>query len=191
MEGDSIGKRVKAQIHAISPQGNLKKMNVVPKEFIRVMPDAMRAFVSEAFRKAGTSEADAAHMAHLLVLTDLRGVFSHGTWQTPGYVGMMLDGKVNPRPNVRCVDESPTTASTMAMAVWGILPRIMRRRRRSKKPKRWDSVPQRVGTTFTLGVLASIHDSHLKRIAPGLRSLATVFDTVPTRRLPLQLERRR
>ena len=22
----------------------------------------------------------------------------------------MLDGKVNPRPNVRCIDESPTTA---------------------------------------------------------------------------------
>ena len=85
-------------------------MNVVPKEFIRVMPDAMRGFVSETFQKAGTSETDAAHIAHLLVLTDLRGVFSHGTRQTPGYVGMMLDGKVNPRPNVRCINESPTTA---------------------------------------------------------------------------------
>jgi len=85
-------------------------MNVVPKEFIRVIPDVMREFISEAFQKAGTSEADAAHIARLLVLTDLRGVFSHGTQQTPGYVGMMLDGKVNPRPNVRCIDESPTTA---------------------------------------------------------------------------------
>ena len=85
-------------------------MNLVPKEFIRVMPDAIRGFISEAFQKAGTSETDAAHMAHLLVLTDLRGVFSHGTHQVPGYVGMMLDGKVNPRPNVRCINESPTTA---------------------------------------------------------------------------------
>ena len=63
-------------------------MNVVPKEYIRVMPDAMRSFISNAFQKAGTSEADAAHMANLLVLTDLRGVFSHGTWQTPGYVAV-------------------------------------------------------------------------------------------------------
>ncbi len=85
-------------------------MNVVPQEFIRVMPDAIRSFVSEAFQKAGVSEEDAAHIADLLVLTDLRGVFSHGTRQTPGYVGMMLDGKVNPRPNVKCIDESPTTA---------------------------------------------------------------------------------
>ena len=61
-------------------------------------------------RKAGTSEEDAAHMAHLLVLTDLRGVFSHGTRQTPGYIDMILEGKVNPRPTVRCVDDSPTTA---------------------------------------------------------------------------------
>ncbi|MDE0482546.1 MAG: Ldh family oxidoreductase [Candidatus Poribacteria bacterium] len=74
------------------------------------MPDVMRGFIGEAFQKAGASEEDAAHIANLLVLTDLRGVFSHGTRQTPGYVGMMLDGKVNPRPNVQCIDESPTTA---------------------------------------------------------------------------------
>ncbi len=85
-------------------------MNLVPKEFIRVMPDVLRGFVSKAFQKAGTSAEDAAHIANLLVLTDLRGVFSHGTRQVPGYIGMMLDGKVNPRPNVRCIDESPTTA---------------------------------------------------------------------------------
>ena len=85
-------------------------MNVVPKEFIRVMPDAMREFISSAFKKAGTTDEDADHMAHLLVLTDLRGVFSHGTQQTPGYVGMMLEGKVNPQPNIQCIDDSPTTA---------------------------------------------------------------------------------
>ncbi len=85
-------------------------MNLVPKEFIRVMPNTLRNFISEVFQKAGVSEINAVHIANLLVQTDLRGVFSHGTRQTPGYVGMMLDGKVNPKPNVRCIDESPTTA---------------------------------------------------------------------------------
>ncbi len=85
-------------------------MNVVPKDFIRVMPDAIRSFITEVFQKAGASKDDAMHIANLLVLTDLRGVFSHGTRQTLGYVGMMLDGKVNPMPNVQCIDESPTTA---------------------------------------------------------------------------------
>lgn len=85
-------------------------MNVVPKEFIRVMPDVMRGFIREAFEEAGMSAADAGHIAELLVLTDLRGVFSHGTQQTLGYVTMMLEGKVNPRPDVQCVSDSPTTA---------------------------------------------------------------------------------
>ena len=85
-------------------------MNVPPEEFIRVMPSVLTTFVTEAFEKAGTSTEDAAFLANLLVLTDLRGVFSHGTRQTPGYVQMMLDGKVNPRPNVQLVEESPTTA---------------------------------------------------------------------------------
>jgi len=85
-------------------------MNVPPKEFIRVMPDTMKRFIGEAFQKAGMTAADAQHIANLLVLTDLRGVFSHGTRQTPGYVQMMLDGKVNPRPTVRLVGDSPTTA---------------------------------------------------------------------------------
>lgn len=85
-------------------------MNVVPKTFIRVMPDALRDFIGEAFQKAGSSPADAQHIAGLLVQTDLRGVFSHGTQQTPGYIAMLLEGKVNPRPNVQCVEESPTTA---------------------------------------------------------------------------------
>ncbi len=85
-------------------------MNIPPKEFIRVMPGVLRSFTAEVFQKAGTSAEDGAFLAELLVLTDLRGVFSHGTRQVPGYVQMMLDGKVNPRPNVRLVDETPTTA---------------------------------------------------------------------------------
>ncbi len=85
-------------------------MNLVPKEFIRVMPETLRSFVSETFRQVGTSAEDAAHIANLLVQTDLRGVFSHGTQQTPGYLEMIRTGKVNPSPNVRCVQESPTTA---------------------------------------------------------------------------------
>jgi LDH2 family malate/lactate/ureidoglycolate dehydrogenase len=48
-------------------------------------------------------------MAHLLVLTDLRGVHSHGTRAAPGYVRLMLDGRVNPRPNITVASETTTT----------------------------------------------------------------------------------
>ena len=85
-------------------------MNVPPKEFIRIMPDLLRSFTSTAFQEAGTSTTDADCLAELLVVTDLRGVFSHGTQQLAGYIEMILSGKVNPRPQVECIDQSQTTA---------------------------------------------------------------------------------
>ncbi len=84
-------------------------MNVPPKTGIRVPPEELRTLVSAVFEKVGTSRADAELMAHLLVLTDLRGVFSHGTRYTQHYAQMMLDGKVNPRPAIRVVSQTAST----------------------------------------------------------------------------------
>ena len=74
------------------------------------MPAALGSFVAEAFQRVGTSAEDAAFLADLLVATDLRGVFSHGTRQLPRYTQMILDGRVNPRPITKVVDDSPATA---------------------------------------------------------------------------------
>ncbi len=76
---------------------------------IRVSPEDLRRLSIALFEKAGTSTGDAEFMARLLVQTDLRGVFTHGTWQLPGYVCKMLDGQVNPRPTVRVVNQTRTT----------------------------------------------------------------------------------
>ncbi len=85
-------------------------MNVVPTEFVRVMPDDFKAFIGELFRKVDVSEDDAALMADLLVGTDLRGVFSHGSRQARGYLGLLKERKLNPRPQVRALQETPATA---------------------------------------------------------------------------------
>ena len=84
-------------------------MNVPPTSGIRVPPEELRTLVAAVFEKAGTSRADAELIAHLLVLTDLRGVFSHGTRYTQSYTQMMLDGRVNPRPVLRPVSQTDTT----------------------------------------------------------------------------------
>jgi L-2-hydroxycarboxylate dehydrogenase (NAD+) len=76
---------------------------------IRVSPEDLRQLTTALFEKAGTSRQDAELMAQLLVQTDMHGVFTHGTRQTPGYVRQMLDGQVNPRPTVRVVTETRTT----------------------------------------------------------------------------------
>jgi len=84
-------------------------MNVPPDHGIRVPPEELRPLVAAVFEKAGVSTADAALIAQLLVLTDLRGVFSHGTRYTQSYTEMMLDGKVNPRPMLRPLNQTETT----------------------------------------------------------------------------------
>ena len=48
-------------------------------------------------------------IADLLVQTDLRGVFSHGTRQLDGYTQMIMDQKVNPAPTIQCTESGPTT----------------------------------------------------------------------------------
>jgi L-2-hydroxycarboxylate dehydrogenase (NAD+) len=83
--------------------------NVPPTHGIRIPPEDMRILVTALFEKAGTSRKDAEFMARLLVQTDLRGVFSHGTQKVPRYIQMMLDGRVNRHPNVRKVSETSTT----------------------------------------------------------------------------------
>ena len=76
---------------------------------LRVPADELQRLVTDLFETVGISRQDASLMARLLVETDLRGVFSHGTRQTPGYVCRMRDGTVNPRPTIRVVSETRTT----------------------------------------------------------------------------------
>ena len=75
-------------------------MNIVPSEFVRVSPDVLRSFAVEILVRVGMKELRASTLADMMVLTDLRGVFSHGTAFLPEYSSMMREGKVNPDPNV-------------------------------------------------------------------------------------------
>ena len=84
-------------------------MNVPPKDAIRVAPDRLRMCVADIMRAAGMASKDADLLADLLVLNDLRGVFSHGTERIVAYVQQLREGEINPCPEVRQVAESSTT----------------------------------------------------------------------------------
>jgi len=84
-------------------------MNIPPPRGIRVPAEELRTFTVALFEKVGTSRADAELLANLLVQTDMRGLFSHGTKEAPRYINQILEGKVNPKPNIRVVNETPTT----------------------------------------------------------------------------------
>jgi LDH2 family malate/lactate/ureidoglycolate dehydrogenase len=67
-------------------------------------------FIRQIFERAGMPAWNAQTMADLLVLTDLRGVFTHGTRQTPYYASLVKTRRVNPAPRVSVVRDDPTTA---------------------------------------------------------------------------------
>ena len=84
-------------------------MNLPPEDHIRVPHTVLRAFVAEAGRTVGLPSDKAALLAELLVANDLHGVFSHGTRQIATYALLMRDGRLNARPGVQVVEETPVS----------------------------------------------------------------------------------
>ena len=110
-------------------------MNVPPEEFIRVDVTDLTRLARRIFQRAGMRFGDAKTMADLLVLTDLRGVFSHGTRQVPPYVSLLTDHKINPQPQVRILQESPTTAVVDGDGGLGHFPSLLATRLATEKAK--------------------------------------------------------
>lgn len=70
----------------------------------------LRTFTEQIFQSIGCSEADARLAADVLISADLRGVDSHGVARLPGYIRLFDHGRLNPKPIIRIVHESPSTA---------------------------------------------------------------------------------
>lgn len=67
--------------------------------------EQLRNQVTGIFERLGLPEADARVVAEHLVEADLRGVHSHGVIRVPAYVEACRAGRINPRPNIRIVEE--------------------------------------------------------------------------------------
>jgi len=79
----------------------------------RVDHRKLTRFVTAAFEKLGVPKDDAEIAANVLVQADLRGVDTHGvirfspnTW----YVKWLREGEMNPKPDIRVVSESASSA---------------------------------------------------------------------------------
>jgi len=59
----------------------------------------------------GCSDEHAKQAADVLLLADLRGIDSHGVARLEGYVRLWKAGRINPKPNMKVVHETPTTAT--------------------------------------------------------------------------------
>ena len=65
--------------------------------------DDLVDFASEAYASTGVPPADARKAAEALVDADLHGTVTHGLKNLRNYVSGLLDGRINPRPNMRDV----------------------------------------------------------------------------------------
>ena len=130
-------------------------MNREPSDGIPVAAEALRGLVRALAERAGVREAQAALLADLLVGNDLRGVFSHGSRQVATYVRHLRDGRLNPRPTVRTLDESAATLLLDGDAGLGYFPA-------------WEAAHRLVDKAREVGVAAAVTRHHGHFGAAGL-----------------------
>jgi L-2-hydroxycarboxylate dehydrogenase (NAD+) len=107
----------------------LERFKVPKQDEVRVSEAALRQAVTQIFAKVGVTPEDAAEGADVLVMTDLRGVETHGVSNMLRlYVQDYKAGKLNPAPGWRVVRESPSSATIDAERRLGVIlgPKAMR-----------------------------------------------------------------
>lgn len=84
--------------------------------FLNILPVAIYSyedlfrFTLSVFKSMGCSDAHADTAAKALIAADLRGIDSHGVARLTGYVRLWEAGRVNAKPDIRIVHETPSTA---------------------------------------------------------------------------------
>lgn len=89
--------------------------------FITFTETHLRAFTHSVFKKMGCSDEHAALATDVLILSDLRGIDSHGVARLSGYVRLWEKKRINATPNIKIVYETPTTATIDGDAGLGLV----------------------------------------------------------------------
>lgn len=81
----------------------------------------LRDFTRSIFLKMGCSSEHADLAADVLIKADLRGIDSHGVARLTGYVRLWEKARINPKPEIKIVHETPTTATIDGDAGLGLV----------------------------------------------------------------------
>src|SRR3954447_18156817 len=100
-------------------------MNRPPETYVQVQEERLLAFAIACFEKAGLDNNHASTISRLLVNSDLRGVRSHGSRTVNPHCKSFEDGKLNTKPNIRKVHETPTAVVYDGDGTLGYLPMKM------------------------------------------------------------------
>lgn len=78
----------------------------------RIFPaEMLREFCARVFMYFGVSKSDATQAADVIAAADLRAIDSHGVARMSSYVGQLSEGLVNPKPQVKLLRSTPSTAA--------------------------------------------------------------------------------
>jgi LDH2 family malate/lactate/ureidoglycolate dehydrogenase len=78
----------------------------------KVFPiEALREFCTRVFLHFGVAKNDAIEAAEVLASADLRGIDSHGVARLHSYFDMLGEGRINPKPEIKVVGSTPSTAT--------------------------------------------------------------------------------
>lgn len=69
----------------------------------------LKAFVTQIFQAIGCDEKDALLASDVLVSADLRGIDSHGVARLAGYVRLFDNGRLNTKPEMKILHQTPST----------------------------------------------------------------------------------
>jgi LDH2 family malate/lactate/ureidoglycolate dehydrogenase len=81
----------------------------------------LQDFSVRAFQKMGCSKEDAANITEVLLAAELRGISSHGMIRIKDYYQLWDAGRINTKPDVKVVHESPSTAVIDADKSFGMV----------------------------------------------------------------------
>ena len=73
--------------------------------------EALSEFSVRVFQHFGVPQKDALQAAEVLAAADLRGIDSHGVARLHTYFDMLSLGRINPRPKIKIVRSTPSTAT--------------------------------------------------------------------------------
>jgi L-2-hydroxycarboxylate dehydrogenase (NAD+) len=73
--------------------------------------EQLHRFAADVFRHFGVPDGDAQRAAEVLTSADLRGIDSHGVARLRFYAEMFEAGRLNPKPNIRVLRSSLSTAT--------------------------------------------------------------------------------
>lgn len=72
--------------------------------------DQLSSFTLKIFKAIGCSESDAVTATKVLLSADLRGIDSHGIARLSGYVRLWEAKRVNAKPQIKIIHQTPSTA---------------------------------------------------------------------------------